>query len=212
VAVRLEVGMRDDVGVALFRRCDGQGELIDDDGVLLVQVHDGLAPTALDELGGGVLTEDGLGKAAGFGEEVKADGDGPPAREGQDDLEESRVEGDDSLPQRAVASPRRSHTTDGRRGSRWALFRRAWVGVDGVVLRLGGTDHEVACRKASVVLGLGGLNGFMEQKIGLGDLIQGTSEPQRYLHALRVWCMPNNLHCALELRVRGGGSNPATGQ
>jgi len=61
--------------------------------------------------------EDGLGDPAADIEGSKLDGDGVPVRESQDGLD-------------------RSHTTD-RRRERWGLGRRAWVGVDGNMVRVG---------------------------------------------------------------------------
>ena len=56
----------------------------------------------------GVLTEDGRGEQSAGGEEVRVDGDGAPAREGHDGL----VPG--------------------------TLFRKPWVDVGELILRLGG--------------------------------------------------------------------------
>ena len=76
---------------------------------------------------------------------MNVDCDGTPARE-EGDVEQS---GNGS-------SPRRSRTSDRRRGGRRVLGRMTWVGVERSMLWLRNKFHVGACREASVVLGAGG--------------------------------------------------------
>jgi len=78
---------------------------------------------------GSLRGDDGLGGPAGFGEEAKVDGEGVPALERHDDRggrcgKEAKVDGN------GTPAEGRSHTTDRRRGGRWAMGRRAWFGAE----------------------------------------------------------------------------------